>query len=144
MCLLTAGEAEGGATLAEHIQGLISPQVRRALNSMLTVGRGAPSEALVVLNIAAQLVLLQLLLILIRADPPYDCPGHLCGCQACQSESALALKAHANHRLGHAHMLMGITALCLQKDSTCRSVMHNSVRQACTNTSYIVACSAVS
>ena len=65
VCLLAAGEAEGGATLAEDIQGLISPQVRRAFNSMLTVGRWAPSEALVVLNIAAQLILLQLLLVLV-------------------------------------------------------------------------------
>ena len=65
VCLLTAGEAEGRATLAEDIQRLVSPKVRCALNSMFTVGRRAPREALVILDIAAQLILQQLLLVLV-------------------------------------------------------------------------------
>ena len=56
----------------------------------------------------------------------------------------LALRAHANQRLDHAHMLMGITALCSQQDGVCHTGMHNSVKQACTNMSYTVACSALS
>lgn len=63
--LLLAGEAEGGATLAEDVKGLISTDVLHALHSMLAVGRRAPGQALAVLHIAAQLVLIQLLLLLI-------------------------------------------------------------------------------
>lgn len=63
--LLLAGEAEGGATLAEDVQGLIGTDILHALNSMLAIGRRAPGQALAVLYIAAQLILIQLLLLLI-------------------------------------------------------------------------------
>ncbi len=60
VCLLFAGEAEGGATLAQNIKGLIRAEILDALNGMLTIGRRAPRQALVVLNITAQLILIQL------------------------------------------------------------------------------------
>ena len=56
MRLLLAGKAKGGATFAEDVQGLISPEVLHTLNCMLTVGRRAPDQALAVFNIAAQLI----------------------------------------------------------------------------------------
>ncbi len=56
MCLLLAGKAKGGATLAEDIQRLIRPEILHTLNCMLTVGRRAPDQALAVFNIAAQLI----------------------------------------------------------------------------------------
>lgn len=56
MRLLLTGKAKGGATLAEDIQGLISPKILHTLNCMLTVGRRAPDQALAVFNIAAQLI----------------------------------------------------------------------------------------
>lgn len=65
MSLLLARKAEGGAALAGDIQGLIRGNVLDALHSMLTVGRWAPGQAFAVLHIAAQLILIKLLLFLI-------------------------------------------------------------------------------
>lgn len=65
MSLLLAGEAKGGATLAGDIKGLFSADILDALDSMLTVGRRAPGQAFAVFHIAAQLILIKLLLVLI-------------------------------------------------------------------------------
>ena len=63
--LLLAGEAKGRATFAEDVQGLIGTKVLHALHSIFTAWSRAPCQALVVLNIAAQLVLIQLVLVLV-------------------------------------------------------------------------------
>lgn len=82
MSLLLAGKTKGRATLAEDIQWLISPEILHTLNCMLTVGRRAPDQALAVLNIAAQLIQLQLLLVLLAAHPPHNCSWDLYGSPA--------------------------------------------------------------
>ena len=56
VCLLLTGKTEGGATLAEDIQRLISPKILHTLNCMFTVGGRAPDQALAVFNIAAKLI----------------------------------------------------------------------------------------
>ena len=65
MSLLLASKAEGGAALASDIKGLIRANVLDTLHSMLTVGRWAPSQALAVFHVAAQLILIKLLPVLI-------------------------------------------------------------------------------
>lgn len=62
---LLAGETEGSSTLAGDVQGLIRAQLFHALDCILTARSWAPCQALVVLNIAAQLVLPQLVLFLV-------------------------------------------------------------------------------
>lgn len=63
--LLLAGEAKGGATLADDVQGLIRTNILHTLDSMLAVGRRTPGQPFAVFHIAAQLVLIKLLLLLI-------------------------------------------------------------------------------
>ena len=63
--LFLAGEAKGRATFAEDIQGLIGTKILHALHCVFTAWGWAPCQALVVLNIAAQLILIQLALVLI-------------------------------------------------------------------------------
>lgn len=63
--LLLASEAEGGATLADDVKRLISANILDALDCVLAVWRWTPGQAFAVFDIAAQLILLKLLLVLI-------------------------------------------------------------------------------
>ena len=63
MSLFLASEAEGGATLAGDVKGLISTNVLNTLDSMFAIGRRTPGQAFAVFHKAAQLILIKLLLV---------------------------------------------------------------------------------